>query len=418
MSSVKSDLDILLETLPPESRETARALWAGMPADMRRELTLTLGAFVGLLRQRPGTAADLVKLIRRLAAPVYAPVTKVAIVGPVNVGKSTLFNVLVNDPELQAEVSPIPGTTRAALTSDKGLFALVDTPGADRPQTMGLEERERAFKAAAGADFLLIVLDATVGVNTSARILFGELKALGKPYLVCLNKIDMVTGKLKAEVVRSAAQVLDLDPESVVPVSAQEGNGVERLLLELAAAEPRLLGKLGEVLTPLRRKLGWQAVRRAAVASGLVALSPIPILDLIPLTAIQATMVLTLARIYGRELTWKRGLEILATFGAGLLGRTLFQQLSKFGGVPGWALSASVASSATVAIGFAVMRWFETGQKPTHKDMLEVASQTQKALTAKLRGKKPGKKQLTEELEELLPEVTRQLDPEDAPRPE
>lgn len=396
--------------LPPEAREGARAAWTGLPADMRQELRLTMKSLVGVLRQQPGTATDLIRMIRRLAAPVYAPVSRVAIVGPVNVGKSTLFNALVNDADLSAEVSPIPGTTKAPMSSEKGIFALVDTPGADRALTMGLEERNSAFKAASRADFLIILFDATVGVNTAARVLFGELKALGKPYLVALNKIDMVSAKLRSEVVRSAAQVLGLDPDEIVPLSAKEDDGIDRLLLELAAAEPRLLGKLGELLVPMRRKLGWQAVRRAAVAAGIVALSPIPILDLVPLTAIQGTMVLTLARIYGQEMSWKRGLEIVATLGAGMIGRTLFQQLSKLGGIPGWALSATVASSATVAIGFGMMRWFETGKKPTRKDMMEVAKETQKALTTRLKGKKPGKRQLTEDLEQLLPEVTQKLD--------
>lgn len=403
---MKSDVDILLEMLPPEAREGARSVWSGLPADVRQELKLTMKSLVGVLRQQPGTATDLVQMIRRLAAPVYAPVSRVAIVGPVNVGKSTLFNALVNEADVTAEVSPIPGTTRAPISSSKGLFALVDTPGADRALTMGLEERNSAFKAAQAADFLVIVFDATVGINTSGRVLFGELKALGKPYLVALNKIDMVSGKLRTEVVRSAAQVLDLDPEEIVPLSARESQGLDRLLLELAAAEPRLLGKLGELIVPMRRKLGWQAVRRGAVAAGIVALSPLPVIDLLPLTAIQATMVLTLAKIYGQEMSWKRGLELLAAFGAGMLGRTLFQQLTKLGGMPGWALSASVASSATVAIGFATMRWFETGKKPSNKDMLEIARQTQQALTSRLRGKKPGKQQLTEDLEELLPQVT------------
>ncbi len=410
---MKSDVDIMLEMLPPEAREGARAAWSGLPPDIRQELKHTLKSFVDIMRDRPSNAGDLLGMIRRLAAPVYSPVSRVAIVGPVNVGKSTLFNALVNETDVTAEVSPIPGTTRAPISSEKGLFALVDTPGADRALTMGLEERNSAFEAARKADFLILVFDATVGVNTSARVLYGELKALGKPYLVALNKIDMVSGKLRSEVVRSAAQVLDLDPEEIVPLSAQDGNGVDRLLLELAAAEPRLLGKLGELLVPMRRKLGWQAVRRAAVAAGIVALSPIPILDLLPLTAIQSTMVLTLAKIYGEKLNAKRGVEILAAFGAGMLGRTLFQQLTKLGGVPGWALSASVASSATIAIGYAVMRWFETGKKPSKKVMLEVAQEAQKALTTHLSGKKPGKKKLTEDLESLLPGVTQKLDEEE-----
>ncbi|MEW6281606.1 MAG: GTPase [Candidatus Eremiobacterota bacterium] len=415
---MSDDLDILLEALPPDSRESVRGMWSGLPADMRRELRLTLSGFVKLLRGQPGTAQDLLKLIRRLSAPVINPVTRVAIVGPVNVGKSTLFNAMVPDPSVHAEVSPIPGTTRLSQSSEKGLFSLVDTPGADNGAPVGTEEKEKAFDAAMAADFLLIVFDATVGISSSGRVLYGELIALNKPYLVVLNKIDLVAARHRAGVVRSAAQVLKLNEEMILPVSAHRGTGIEQLMLELAAAEPRLLGKLGDYLTPLRRKLGWQAIRRAAVASGLVALTPIPLTDVVPLTVIQGTMVLTLARVYGQEVGWTRGLEILASFGAGLLGRAAFQQLSKLGGIPGWALSASIAVSGTVTIGYAVMIWFETGRKATHQDMVAMASGLQKSLVSRLSGKKPGKEKLTSDLEHLLPELTGELDPADKPEEE
>jgi hypothetical protein len=45
------------------------------------------------------------------------------------------------------------------------------------------------------------------------------------------------------------------------------------------------------------------------------------------------------------------------------LGRTIFQELSKFGGLPGWLLSAAIASSTTVVMGYAAVRWFEKGEK-------------------------------------------------------
>src|SRR5690606_33435188 len=116
------------------------------------------------------------------------------------------------------------------------------------------------------------------------------LKALGKPHLVVLNKIDLVPRKDREKVVASAADVLDLSRDEIHPTSAMKRTGVEHLLLEVAAAEPRLLGEMGRVLRPMRRKLAWQAIRRAAVGSCLVALTPIPVLDLVPLTAIQMTL--------------------------------------------------------------------------------------------------------------------------------
>jgi len=55
----------------------------------------------------------------------------VAIVGPANVGKSTLYNQFVRSSLDKSEVSAIPGTTKETKESDAGLFDIVDTPGMD-----------------------------------------------------------------------------------------------------------------------------------------------------------------------------------------------------------------------------------------------------------------------------------------------
>jgi small GTP-binding protein len=69
---------------------------------------------------------------------------RVTIVGPANVGKSTLYNQLIRNAAGRAEVSAVPGTTRVSQTADAGLFAVVDTPGADAVGGVGEVEKERA----------------------------------------------------------------------------------------------------------------------------------------------------------------------------------------------------------------------------------------------------------------------------------
>lgn len=405
---MNTELKLLLEALPHDTRPIVERMWNQLPPDMRREAELTLGSFIKLARKNPASVIDLLKLLQRSAAPILGATNQVAIVGPVNVGKSTLYNALVHREADKAKAGPVPGTTKTTQKTHTGLFELVDTPGADHAGEGGGDERQIAFQAAADAEFLLIVFDAAGSVTASDRTLYRSLKELGKPHLVVLNKMDLIPASQVKAVRESAARILELSLEAVVPVSAQNASGVDQLVLEITAAEPRLLVKVAEALPSLRRKLAWQAIRRAAILSALVGLSPLPLTDVIPLTLLQGNMVLTLAQIYGNTMTFKRVLELVSTFGAGWLARMLFQEVTKLAGVPGWVLSASIAASATITIGFTALSWFETGTMPSKKEVDQQARGMQdriKEALVRLGKGKPDKKRVTQELENLLPET-------------
>jgi len=79
------------------------------------------------------------------------------------------------------------------------------------------------------------------------------------------------------------------------------------------------------------------------------------------------------------------------------LARTIFQQLSEFEGLLGWFLAAAIASSTTVVMGYAAIRWFERSEKLTP----EVLKKLTKTMTAymldMLKGlgkRKPSRKEL------------------------
>lgn len=409
---MKSDFETFLETFPPENRDTIREAWGVLPRDLQRELELTLAAFSGLIRRNPASVGDLLKIIARTAGPAVAPLHRLAIVGPVNVGKSTLFNALCPGLDNPAQVSSVPGTTKVAQEQKTQIFSLIDTPGADHARDDEGNERGEAIRSAQDADFLVLVFDATRSITKGDQALFHELKLLGKQYVLVLNKIDRIDSKERQSVVEAAARALGVYPKRVVPLSAENETGLDRLLMEIAALEPRLLGQLGHLLPDYRKSLCWQAVRRATVASTLVALTPIPFMDLIPLTAIQISLVLTLARIHDQPLNWKRGKEILTGLGAGVLARTAFGELSKLGGLPGWALSASIAAGTTLSIGSIVMRFFETGEKPQKGALRAVASKFGRTVRGRLLSfgrKKPSKESLTEALDDLLDEETEKM---------
>src|SRR3954469_520723 len=87
---------------------------------------------------------------------------QVAIVGPPNVGKSSLFNALVGS--ARAIVTDVPGTTRDLVTETVGLegmqVTLVDTAGVrDTADAIESEGVSRSQGAAAVADLVLVVAD-------------------------------------------------------------------------------------------------------------------------------------------------------------------------------------------------------------------------------------------------------------------
>ena len=206
-----NEIDQLLQEFPPGVREHLRGAWGKMPEAVR-------GPLIKALRELPedlGRWRELIRLALSHVRVVTGDKRRVAIVGPANVGKSTLYNQLVRNAADRAEVSPVPGTTRVSQTADAGLFAAVDTPGADAVGAVGEAEKERAFATARDADFLVIVFDAIQGIKRTEQELFRELQALEHPHVVVLNKVDLVAGARERDRVVEAAGRAPLTPTVV-----------------------------------------------------------------------------------------------------------------------------------------------------------------------------------------------------------
>jgi len=303
----------------------------------------------------------------------------------------------------------VPGTTRVSQSADAGLFAVVDTPGADAAGAVGMAEKERALTAARDADFLIVVFDAVQGVKRAEEELFRELAALDRPYLVVLNKVDLLSGdRERTRVLEVAARTLGLAPDQVVTCVAKSGKHVEQVLLAVAMAEPEIAAALGAALPAYRRGLAWSATTKAAATAAAIAFAPLPILDVFPLLAVQSSLVLGIARIYGERITLVRARELFATFGLGLLGRTLFLELSKLGGPPGWLLAAAIASSTTVVMGRAAALWFERGERARASDLRSESRALTRRMLDALKGlgrRRPSRDVVRGKVEELLLDV-------------
>jgi GTPase len=393
--------DDILTQFPPDVQATVRKIWEALGPNEK-------ASFLSLLVGFPADT-NLVKLLVKLSTAqirqAFGNKHQVVIVGPTNVGKSTLYNQLVQNKSDQVAVSPLPGTTTENQQADAALFTVVDTPGADAVGSVGEREKSLALSAAANADFLVLVFDAIQGIKKTEQELFNELSALHKPFVIVLNKIDLVPRKDLQGVISNAALNLGLESDQIVPIVAKDGKNLGKVLLAVAATEPEMVAALGQALPEYRWQLAWQTIVRSASISAAIALAPLPGIDFVPLVITQSIMVVSIARIYNYKITPQRASELVATFGLGFLGRTLFQELSKLGGLPGWLLSAAIASSTTVVMGYAAVRWFETGEKLSTETLKKLTQGMTTYLLDALKSlgkRKPGQKGLRERITQSL----------------
>jgi len=178
----------------------------------------------------------------------------VAIAGPPNAGKSTLFNRLAR--REAAIVSPYAGTTRDVIEVHLDLdgypLTILDTAGI-RGSCEPVEQEgiRRARARAAEADLVLWVTDISAGGRMGTEM--AQLKE-GPPHWLIQNKIDLL---------RSApAQSKKDEHEFIFSLSATEGEGLEELIAALAQfATDLFAGGENAVVTRARhREMLEQAV--------------------------------------------------------------------------------------------------------------------------------------------------------------
>lgn len=297
--------------------------------------------------------------VRREAA------ARLAIVGPVNAGKSTLFNTLEGNDV--AEVSPLPGTTKNSQQRELGPFTLIDTPGFG--EVGGVDRAGIAAKAAAEADAILLLLDAGAGLRQGDADLLTYLQTLRRPVVVALNKIDLL-GRDYDKVVADASARLGVP---VIGISAKKGTYVaEKLVPALVDALPDLAVSLGRELPPLRRAMANKIIRNSTILNSAAGAEPIPFIDIPVLLTTQARMVLKIAVIYGEPFSARHAKELIGTMAGGLAFRFLAQEGAKLVPVGGWAVAAGIAAVGTWAIGQVAIEYFESGKRLTRGQMRDL----------------------------------------------
>jgi GTP-binding protein len=168
--------------------------------------------------------------------------TRVAIVGRPNSGKSTLLNRLAG--EQRVIVSEVPGTTRDPIDVDVEIdgttYRLVDTAGIRRkPQIT--EDADfyaviRAREALKRADVAILMVDATEGVTHQDQRIAAEIVEAGAGLMVVLNKWDAIDEEQREITERSLPDRFSfVGWAPVLRMSALTGARVQRIGAALEA---------------------------------------------------------------------------------------------------------------------------------------------------------------------------------------
>ncbi|MBQ1402232.1 MAG: GTPase Era [Oscillospiraceae bacterium] len=158
----------------------------------------------------------------------------VTVCGRPNVGKSTLTNALVG--EKIAIVSNKPQTTRnrimGIVTKGDTQFILLDTPGFIKPRNRLGDYMVNVVKeSVTDVDCVLFLIEPVPEIGPGEAALLDRIRESGVPAVLVINKIDTVEKESLLPVIAAWTKVFDFD--SVVPVSAKNGDGLDILLTEM-----------------------------------------------------------------------------------------------------------------------------------------------------------------------------------------
>ncbi len=281
---------------------------------------------------------------REIEANLARGEIQVVVFGTGSAGKTSLVNAVMG--RIVGRVDAPMGTTQVGETYClrlKGLerkILITDTPGILEAGVAGTEREQLARALATEADLLLFVVD-----NDIRRSEYDPLRVLaeiGKRSLLVLNKTDLYTDEDKEAIlarlrqrVRGFIAVNDVVAITANPQPVELEDGeifhpdtdilplLRRMAVILRAEGEDLVAdnillqslRLGDEARKLidgqRRRQADKIVQRFQwISAGVVAATPLPVVDLLAAAAVNAQMVVEIGKVYGCELNMERGREL------------------------------------------------------------------------------------------------------------
>lgn len=283
----------------------------------------------------------------------------VVVFGTGSAGKTSLVNALIG--RMVGKVDAPMGTTEVGETyclKLKGIsrqILITDTPGILEAGVAGTQREQLARQLATEADLLLFVVD-----NDLRQSEYNPLRALaeiGKRSLLILNKTDLYTEEDKETIlarlrerVRGFIATLDVVAIAANPQTVELETGdtlqpdpdvmplIRRMAAVLRAEGEDLVAdnillqsqRLGEearrLLDAQRRRQAEKIVERFQwIGAGVIAVTPLPVVDLLATAAVNAQMVVEIGRVYGCDLNVERGRELALSLGKTLASLGIVQ---------------------------------------------------------------------------------------------
>jgi uncharacterized protein (DUF697 family) len=287
---------------------------------------------------------------------------RLALIGAPGSGKTTLARAL------------------AATAPDEGLSPELEGMLPEYRLPLSAED----IIAVDSATLFILLLDATKGDYAQEVAAADYLSYLGKPMMVCYNKMDLLP--VETRLIRGQARWRGAE---IMPLSATQRNTVQEFLV------PALLTVLPETGLGLARGLPLfrplvddRLIQRIALvnatyasASGLSESGPamrVPLSseDIEVLSANQAAMAYRLGMAHGQAADWHRARGLGQAFDVSRLWQQFAREV--VGLIPLWTLGSkvSLAHGATIVLGRSVQAWCDTQETLPPKDLRDLCHET------------------------------------------